>query len=140
MDGGHFHDAAVEYIRKAVMASLAFESNGLTWEVAGEPLIRLLCRIIDEAETPFSFSVNSWRKEGGDDEARVSVEIDLFTDDYDDEHTYASKETNLSDVLLENFPFYEAEYVLSNIAAIERSCVIARAKLAARMDEARDNK
>jgi hypothetical protein len=135
MESGHFHDAAVEYIRKAVMASLAFESNGLTWEVAGEPLIRLLCRIIDEAETPFSFSVNSWHKEGEADEARVYVEIDLFTGDYDNEHTYASKETNLSDVLLENFPFYEAEYVLDNIAAIERSCVIARAKLAARMDE-----
>ena len=140
MESGQFHDAAVEYIRQAVMASLAFESDGLTWEVAGEPLIRLLCRIIDEAETPFSFHVNSWSRKGEADEARVSVEIDLFTGDDNEDHTYFAKETNLSDVLLENFPFYEAEYVLDNIAAIERSCVIARAKLAARMDEARNDK
>jgi hypothetical protein len=117
------------------MASLAFESNGLTWEVAGEPLMELLCRMIEEAETPFSFSVHSWRRKGEADEARVYVDVDLFTDDVNDEHTYTSKETNLSDLLLERFPFYEAEYVLDNIAAIERSCVIARAKLAARMDE-----
>ena len=135
MDSEQFHDAAVEYIRKAVMASLAFESNGLTWEVAGEPLMELLCRMIEEAETPFSFSVHSWRRKGETDEARVYVDVDLFTDDVNDEHTYTSKETNLSDLLLERFPFYEAEYVLDNIAAIERSCVIARAKLAARMDE-----
>jgi hypothetical protein len=135
MDSEQFHDAAVEYIRKAVMASLAFESNGLTWEVAGEPLMELLCRMIEEAETPFSFSVHSWRRKGEADEARVYVDVDLFTDDVNDEHTYTSKETNLSDLLLERFPFYEAEYVLDNIAAIERSCVIARAKLAARMDE-----
>lgn len=135
MDSGQFHDAAVEYVRQAVMASLAFESDGLTWEVAGEPLMKLLCRIVDEAETPFGFSVHSWRREGKADEARVYVDINLFTGDDDEEHHYHSKETKLSDVLLEHFPFYEAEYVLDNISAIERSCVIARAKLAARMDE-----
>lgn len=135
MDSGQFHDAAVEYVRQAVMASLTFESDGLTWEVAGEPLMKLLCRIVDEAETPFSFLASRWRKEEGDNEALVSVGIDLFTEDYDDEYIYESKETKLSDVLLEHFPLYDAEYVLDNIAAIERSCVIARAKLAARMDE-----
>lgn len=135
MDGEQFHNAAIEYIRQSAMASLAFESDGLTWEVAGEPLMKLLCRMIDEAETPFSFSVHSWRKEREADEARVYVKINLFTGDDDEEHNYSSKETNLSDLLLERFPFYEAEYVLDNISAIERSCVIAREKLAARMSE-----
>ena len=136
MDSEQFHNAAIEYVRQVAMASLAFESDGLTWEVAAEPLIKLLRCIIDDIETPFDFALINHLKKGKANEARVSVKIDLFDGIDHKESIYASKETNLSDVLLQNYPlFSEAEYVLDEIAAVERSCVIAREKLAARMSE-----
>lgn len=135
MDSGQFHDAAIEYVRQVAMASLTFESNGLTWEVAGEPLLQLLRRMIDDADTPFDFDFSSCLKEEGADEVSVSININLFDDDWECKYSYSVEEKNLSDILLQDFPELDAEYVLDNIAAVERSCVIARAKLAARMDE-----
>jgi hypothetical protein len=135
MDSVQFHNAAIEYVRQAAMASLAFESDGLTWEVAGEPLVKLLCRMVDEAERPFDFAVSGWSKSEEDDEATVSIYINIFNDDVDAEHSYNVEEKNLSDVLLQDFPGFEVEYFSNKIAAVERSCVVARAKLAARMSE-----
>ena len=135
MDSVEFHNAAIEYVRQVAMASLAFESDGLTWEVAAEPLIKLLCRMIDDADTPFDFDFSSCLKEGEAEEVTVSIDINLFDDDWECEHSYSVEEKKLSDILLQDFPGLDAEYVLDNIAAVERSCVIARAKLAARISE-----
>lgn len=127
---GDFHQAVLDTF-KAMAAAVADMEPAYDWDTVAEPLVKMIERnVLDGIDLNREFpplvisSYDSGAKEAR--EAMLKIEVRLFEDA--DDCVHRREYVPMSDVILRLYDDC-SQSTLQTIAAIERSCAIARERI-----------